>query len=95
MVEEAAEVQQVIGKLIATRGEEGYWDGSNLRERLEDEIGDLLAALEFVQRHCNLDTNRIDLQQEKKLEGFEVWHLKGDKVGIDGEVVKEGEEADE
>jgi hypothetical protein len=34
------EVLQVAGKLIAIHGEEAHWDGSNLRQRLQEEMGD-------------------------------------------------------
>ena len=41
LIEEAGEVTQVCGKLIAIAGASEHWDGTDLRERLEDEIADL------------------------------------------------------
>lgn len=45
LIEEAGEVIQVCGKLIQTSGAHQHRDGSNLKERLEDEIADLMARV--------------------------------------------------
>ncbi len=74
LVEEAGEVSQVCGKLIATRGKEEYWDGSNLRERLIEELGDLQAAMLFITKHADLDAAAIGERTKKKLQLFEEWH---------------------
>lgn len=95
VMEEAAEVTQVCAKLIATGGDPIYFDQTNLKTALENEVGDLLAALEFIQRHCNLDTNNIDLQQEKKLDGYEQWHLNGLKAPAPVDAPEVEEEDDE
>lgn len=71
--EEAGEVIQVVGKLIATGGEEQHWDGSNLRKRLAEELGDLLAAIEFVALKNGLADTFT--RAEEKLKLFEKWHL--------------------
>lgn len=47
-IEEAGEFLQVAGKVIATHGASGHWDGSDLRERFKEEVADLFAALNFV-----------------------------------------------
>jgi NTP pyrophosphatase (non-canonical NTP hydrolase) len=74
LAEEAGETLQVIGKLIQTRGLEAHWDGTNLRERLEDELADLKAAMIFVVQHCNLDGPRMEERSKAKLARFERWH---------------------
>lgn len=72
--EETGELQQVMGKLIATGGAAEHWDGSNLHRRLEDEIADVLAAAEFVIRTNRLDLNAIKERKRKKLTRFYGWH---------------------
>lgn len=51
LVEEAAEVIQVASKLMATGGRVDHWSGEHLGERLEEELGDLRAAIAFVMFH--------------------------------------------
>jgi NTP pyrophosphatase (non-canonical NTP hydrolase) len=74
LIEEAGEVIQVSGKLIASHGESAHFDGSDLRERLADELGDLIAAIEFVEDHNQLDVDRIRQRIAAKRALFEQWH---------------------
>lgn len=74
LVEEAGELLQVAGKLMGARGQIQHWDGTNLRERLQDELGDLLAAVGFVIRFCDLDDTVIEKRRVKKRALFEHWH---------------------
>lgn len=74
LIEECGEVMQVAGKLIGTNGRRGHWDGSDLRERLEEEIADLLAAAHFVIGKNGLDWLRIGERREMKLKMFNEWH---------------------
>jgi NTP pyrophosphatase (non-canonical NTP hydrolase) len=78
LTEEAGEVLQVCGKLLATAGKIEHWDGTNLKERLEDELGDLQAAINFVVGWCGLDRNRIERRVIAKLTRFERWHEVGE-----------------
>jgi NTP pyrophosphatase (non-canonical NTP hydrolase) len=78
LTEECGEVLQVIGKLIASGGLVEHWDGSNLKERLETELGDLKAAIAFVIKHCNLDGTAIVRREVEKLRRFSIWHSSGD-----------------
>lgn len=79
LVEEAGEVIQVCGKLMGTRGKVEHWDGTTLNERLEDELGDLLAAINFVITHCpRIDRTRVLKRAADKTVLFEGWHTKGD-----------------
>jgi NTP pyrophosphatase (non-canonical NTP hydrolase) len=80
LAEESGEVVQVIGKLMGTGGKLDHWDGSKLNEELNKEIGDLLAAIRFVVRHCpNIDSNTINERADLKLRRFEQWHALGEK----------------
>jgi NTP pyrophosphatase (non-canonical NTP hydrolase) len=74
LIEECGEVLQVCGKLIATGGDHAHWDGTNLKDRLESELGDLMAAIGFVSTHCNLDVAKMQNQMEVKAKRFESWH---------------------
>lgn len=77
LMEEAGEVVQVCGKLVETGGKVEHWDGSNLKQRLEEEIGDLLAAIEFARHHCELDEMAIQRRARIKVARFDEWHLEG------------------
>lgn len=75
LLEETGEVQQVIGKLLAVRGEAEHWDGTNLHSRFEEELGDLLAAVEYVLRHNpTLSREHVYSQKTSKTAVFELWH---------------------
>ena len=74
LIEEAAEVLQVAGKLLGSRGDVDHFDGSNLKARFEVELGDLLAAVDFVSRHNDLDAAAIKRQRQAKLARYEEWH---------------------
>lgn len=74
LIEEAGEVQQVAGKLIMTGGDPGHWDGSDLRERLTEELADLQAAIEFVSEHGHLDVDKLYERRADKLRLFRKWH---------------------
>lgn len=74
LIEECGEVIQVCGKLIATGGAEQHWDGSNLRDRLVEELGDLDAAITFVAQECDLDLPSFAIRSWEKFERFQAWH---------------------
>ncbi len=84
--EECAEVIQVAQKLIAYPDLQPYPaalfsdgttalhpDGTDLRKRLEDEIGDAIAAVQFVRQKLCLSDERIWERIGKKLELFRQW----------------------
>lgn len=73
LIEECGEVQQVAGKVIGAGGETMHYDGSNLVDRLEEELGDLLAAIDFVIKNNNLSRKMIDERTKRKLEVFRRW----------------------
>lgn len=80
LVEETGEVAQVVGKLMGTRGDTQHYSGLDLRTALENELGDLLAAIKFVGSHCEaLSANAIHSRAEEKYAQFVTWHLEESK----------------
>ncbi len=84
LAEECGEVTQIIGKLMGTGGRSDHWDGTNLRERLIEEIGDVLAACEFV-ADFNLMMLEVHSRRDIKLSLFEKWRMDS-RIGIRSEV---------
>lgn len=79
LLEEMGELSQVLGKLIGSHGETAHYDGSDLRERLVEEIGDLRAALSFFQE-MNMteeEKDRVGERIKKKITLFTKWHMEG------------------
>lgn len=74
LTEEAGELVQVLGKLVATGGSTEHWDGSDLGERLLDELADLKAAAWFFADVNGLDRDRIDKRVLDKFNLFHKWH---------------------
>jgi NTP pyrophosphatase (non-canonical NTP hydrolase) len=74
LIEECGELQQVLGKLIALGGATAHWDGSDLRERLIEEIGDVSAALNFFVTTNNLPMDRVVHRRATKSALFAYWH---------------------
>lgn len=76
LLEEMGELQQVLGKLLGA-GQTKHWDGSDLRQRLIEEIADVQAALSFFVNH-NLnavEASEISGRELLKVAQFEKWHL--------------------
>lgn len=79
VIEEMGELQQVLGKLIATGGDTQHWDG-DLRKRLIEEIADVTAALVFFQKNLTLDeVGQVIERAERKFDLFNEWHANQDK----------------
>lgn len=74
LVEEIGELGQVLGKLMATNGDELHWDGSNLRVRLIEELGDVYGAIWFLDEVNQLDHAGVMARAEQKLLTFRRWH---------------------
>lgn len=80
LCEECGELSQVVGKMIQypelqlKAGE--HPDGTCLRDRLEQEMADVMAAIEFVQRKLKLSKAVIDTRAAIKLNMFEEWSRK-------------------
>lgn len=74
VIEEAGEVLQLAGKLIATGGLRSHWNAPDLKLALEDEIGDLYAALDFFTHQNGMNLSRIGKRRAQKRRLFEYWH---------------------
>ncbi len=77
LVEETGEVQQVAGKIMGCRGAQVHYSGDDLKAQLQDELADLLAAIDFVVKHNDLDKEAIVERLMAKLDLFENWHQSG------------------
>lgn len=77
LVEELGELQAVLGKLIGTAGDRQHWQG-DLVPQLEEEMGDVGAALEHVIAHsAYLRRGRIETRWDLKEQLFSKWHDEG------------------
>ncbi len=76
LIEEAGEMLQVGGKLMGTGGDPNHWDGSDLIERLHEELADLGAAISFFvfANGDVLDEDRIFERKTAKFRQFIEWH---------------------
>ncbi|GAB3159556.1 hypothetical protein GCM10027059_06000 [Myceligenerans halotolerans] len=74
VIEECGELLQVLGKLIGAGGATAHWDGTDLGERLADEISDTRAALDFFISANNLPASLIDERTAQKRAQYEQWH---------------------
>lgn len=74
IVEEAGEVLQVIGKLMGFGKFGIHWDGKPVKGSLEDEIADLLAAVDFAISKNKLSRKKIEARRREKLKKFQFWH---------------------
>ena len=99
VIEECGELMQVAGKLLGTGGKAEHWDGSDLRVRLVEEVGDLRAALDYFTRHNMTEAEGLALEARTaaKVQLFEKWHREqGDTQSITpqpGHIVTSGEQA--
>jgi NTP pyrophosphatase (non-canonical NTP hydrolase) len=75
LIEEMGELTQVLGKLIAIHGATDHWDGSDLRARLHEELGDVRAALSFFTIMNELDHDTLNAREAEKLRLFYGWQL--------------------
>jgi len=79
LIEEMGELGQVFGKLMGTGGEAKHWDGSNLRERVVEELADVYAAIQFFAAN-NLTLEEQHAWAERvatKRRRFDGWHEGG------------------
>jgi NTP pyrophosphatase (non-canonical NTP hydrolase) len=81
LMEEMGELQQVLGKLIAVHGRTEHWSG-DLRSKLIEELGDVLAAIEFFNTANMTHEERqyIHNRATEKLALFRRWHAEQPEV---------------
>lgn len=74
VMEECGELITVCAKLCATGGDTRYWGDVDLRERLIEEIGDVMAAVEFfITYNMREHIDAIHERKRMKRELFEQW----------------------
>lgn len=81
LIEEMGEALQIAGKMIGYPHHQSnnepirltHPDGTHLRYRLEEELGDVLAAIRFVDKKLRLDTEKIISRCEEKMALFQKW----------------------
>ena len=74
LIEECGECQQIAGKIAAFPDSDEHPDGAgSLRERLRNELADVIAAALHVAQANNLDDNEFRARQLRKLNLFREW----------------------
>lgn len=75
LMEECGELVQIAAKKLAYSGTDAHPDGrGSMRERLQDEIGDVFAACDFVSEVFGLSPTAIAERRARKLRLFRRWH---------------------
>jgi hypothetical protein len=84
LIEECGELQQVLGKRLACWDQDEHWDGSDLRRRMVEEMGDVMAAIQFVGERWGIFPEVQD-RAFQKLDLFESWDAEpgNNEHGID------------
>lgn len=82
---ELGNLQQILGKKLAMWDQDEHWDGTNLKIRMEEEIGDVYASLAFVSGMLSLDSVVIAERMHMKCQRFMEWESQTDnnEHGID------------
>jgi NTP pyrophosphatase (non-canonical NTP hydrolase) len=86
LIEECGELQQVLGKKLAWWDtDDPHWDGSDLEQRMAEEIGDVMAACEFVASMFGIHAEAYE-RRDAKVKLFAHWHVEdgNNEHGIDG-----------
>jgi NTP pyrophosphatase (non-canonical NTP hydrolase) len=74
LIEECGELQQIAGKKLACPDTDTHWDGlGSLKERLENEIADVLAACDFVLDKYKLDRIQVSKRLAAKVSQYREW----------------------
>lgn len=73
LIEECGELIQVVAKKIAYMNTDHHPDGTSMKLRLEDEIGDVLAAIDFSSQKLDLNLNSIYARHRLKYSIFRGW----------------------
>ena len=73
LLEECGEVSQVAAKLLAYPSGVHPDGKGDLYLRLQEELGDLQAAILFVERRLQLDAEAVRRRSAEKLEKFWRW----------------------
>lgn len=83
---ELGQLQQILGKKLAYWYTDEHPDGNgSISTRIEDEMADVKAAINFVVSELGLDSHRILVRHNEKIKLFQKWHAMDDNntEGID------------
>lgn len=75
--EEAGELLQIIGKMMAFPTGDHPDGNGDLADRLTDEMADLYAAMDEFRRRNSLDEQRLSRRRAAKQALFKTWELSG------------------
>lgn len=76
LIEECGELQQVAGKRLAYYTTDDHPDGGiKLQIRMEREMGDVMAAIEFVASKFGLEWEAIIERKQQKFNQFVRWDV--------------------
>ena len=75
LIEECGELSQIASKKQAFMNTDTHPDGKgSMKKRLEEEMGDVLAACILVADNFGLDQEFLEKRVQKKLDLFRSWH---------------------
>lgn len=75
LIEECGELIQICAKKQAYFDTDNHPDGKgSIKRRMEDEVGDVCAAISFVISEFGLDSQHIMERQTDKLNLYNEWH---------------------
>jgi NTP pyrophosphatase (non-canonical NTP hydrolase) len=75
LIENCGQLIQVAAKKQAYFNEDMHPDGTSLKQRLEEEIGGVLAAIDFVTLMFDLDLRKIGERNLAKLNLYHEWNV--------------------
>ena len=70
--EECGELTQSISKCFRF-GKDGEWNGTTNQQRLESEIGDVLAMIDILVENCYVSDSNINQAKISKKEKLKTW----------------------
>jgi NTP pyrophosphatase (non-canonical NTP hydrolase) len=71
--EECAEVIQEVSKIFRFGIDNQHKDGMPHRDKLEMEVGDLLAMIDLMFEHQLIDTNNVQAAIQNKKDKLKIW----------------------
>jgi len=78
--EECGELITAICKKLMVPNSDIYWGGGSLKESITEEVGDVLAIVNFMSREMDLDQEAIAKRVASKTKKYEKWWKKDKKA---------------
>lgn len=73
LLEELGELSQIASKAAIIHPKTKYYDGRDIKARLVEEMGDVLATLEYVVEKMHLSEVSIRKRAARKLKMYKMW----------------------